>query len=222
MIKASDLVDKFGEAVGNEVNIQIWETRGTPLVMNKRLVLKRGDGVRSIDILDITNDQTLLRDIQPVGTTPHIVMQYKIPSGDLVSIELHNDELWFRLRKNGLMSSTLITFDPDTHTSWRIRERYGVLYWDTSEDSSNWITRRQLTHEMNLTKGKMTFMNTYVLGFGQGSMNEGRLGGVIDLFENGDFGIGDFGVNLFGGDDIASQQGFGAGTYGEDIGYGVV
>src|SRR5690606_26861133 len=42
-------------------------------------------------------------------------------------------------------------YDAGLHRWWRIRERQGVLYWETSPTCETWTTHAYLEHDLDLT-----------------------------------------------------------------------
>ena len=48
-------------------------------------------------------------------------------------------------------------YDPALHANWRIREEKGILYFDTSPDTSIWTTRATITHSWTVSTVQVAF-----------------------------------------------------------------
>jgi len=162
--KIGSLVDKFAYV---SIDPAKWETIGDPIVTNKRLKLETGQGIKSRAEYDFTGSQAfaivdvaLVHALEDTGEAgADFQFTFEVDSTNNISMRLLGDYLHFSITKNGIVNGASIVYQPDAHAQWRMRERYGVLIWETSNSGVNWDIQRQLTHGMNLTHGKLLLLN---------------------------------------------------------------
>lgn len=176
--KIAMLTDKW---VYSTVDPLKWEfIGGVPIVSNKRLVLNAGQGIKSKTQYDFTNSQAYAQ-VFTQGDGVSFAFNFTTPVGDQIGMTLQGTLLSMNLRHTSSDNQT-IPYDAKAHAFWRMRERTGVLFWETSADGITWVIQRTATHGIDLTSGTLVLMNTVGSGFGFGPVGLG-------------FGFGPFGGN---------------------------
>lgn len=174
--KISALIDKFTYA---SLDPGKWTLRGeTPTVVNKKLKLLPGEGIQSTSFYDFTNSQAYAQVIREAEA--HFLFKFKGATGDSIAMETKDNQLVLEFRHNGVSNNTVVPYDSKTQLYWRMRERLGVVYWETSPDGANWALQRMKPHDSDLTSGQLLIMNSFGSGFGYGPVDLG-------------FGFGPFG-----------------------------
>lgn len=84
----------------------------------------------------------------------------------------------FRVVKNGAKFEATDLFNAQTDLWWRFREQAGILYWDTSANSSTWVNRFVKVHGLDVSQMKLSFLtgSTSSPLYGVGVYGEGVYG----------------------------------------------
>ena len=75
-------------------------------------------------------------------------VEFVIGGGRLLT---NNAQVRMREHAGGVNSDTTFTYDPAVHVWFRLRERLGVVHWETSVDGAVWSVRRSRTTSMSLS-----------------------------------------------------------------------
>lgn len=182
MPKLADLRDTFD---GTDLDPAKWSVTGTGVEVTLSALRMTPDNaystVTSVHSYDLTQSEVVaeLQALGP-GETREFTLAAKVNSDNEVSFFHANNTLTMRLRVAGVNNDTTVAIDRDTMLFWRIRERAGIVYWDTSADGVVWDARRVVVHGIDLSSVvlhlRAGFYGTST--YGGGEYGSGLYGGV--------------------------------------------
>lgn len=116
------------------------------------------DGYSSVKTYNFTGSQASLELAQGVTATNGNEQAFtlEVNSSNAMTILLGgSNNLIFRLKTAGSNNDTSVTRNDTTMRWWRIRERGGTVYWETSQDANSWTTRRSATITFPVTSVRL-------------------------------------------------------------------
>lgn len=126
------------------------------------------EGYYSLITYDLTNSAIYVANIQglstDVGAETLLSLQFGSSANALMLLSAQTGYI-MRIRTANVDNDTYFTpRDETANRWWRIREKYGNIYWDTSSDCINWTNRRIAVPtfaitDLNITIGAGTWQN---------------------------------------------------------------
>lgn len=184
MTKLAHLRDEFD---GTSLDSAKWTATGAGVAVISGALQITPDNaystVTSVREYDLVHSEVRVA-IEPLGPgeTREFTLSCKVDDDNEVSFFQSNNTLTMRLRVAGVDNDASIALDRSTMLYWRIKERAGVSYWDTSADGASWTSRRVAVHGLDLSS-----LNLYIRC------------GFYGVITSESYGGGSYGGGLFGG-----------------------
>jgi hypothetical protein len=152
--KIATLVETFQST---PLSPTVWEVIGAPSLSDGQFKLGPGQGLRSRNTYDLVYSEIFMA-VGVDGKT-NFLMSVSDAYGGVISVELLDGVLYFRLVSNGVATDVNVAYDPELHLYWKIRERDSIAYWETSADGSLWTVERQDSHGIDASNVQFLLMN---------------------------------------------------------------
>ena len=129
-------------------------------------------GYTSAQSYDLTSNSATVEVAQTPNTSADTATFFKLEGEKgLLAIVQEGGELFMRYQTVGNSSDLAAKpYDPIAHRWWRIREKNGTTYWETSANGTNWTIAAQTMNPVPVT----AFDIQLVAGTGSAVMNPGE------------------------------------------------
>lgn len=157
----STLVDTFD---GSAIDLDLWEVIGheSSIGFDNRLELVTRPSVNehvyarnreALSFEGATFNTEISQFSTGTSTTETFIGVYSEDEEEYVAISIHNNRLsaWYKWREmsNFVQLSGTVTLNPTQHRFYQFREQGGTVYYETSADGQNWVTRWTVQHQFD-------------------------------------------------------------------------
>ena len=155
--------DDFNDNSLNSINWTVMVPGSTPTVSEQSQQLQIAlspntagyNGVFSTSTHNLTNRMVQVEAVQSVSHAGWVenFLELELNANNYFMIQVGVGNMIFRSRVNGVNDQTIIPFDGTANRFWRIRhdQAANLVYFETSADSSVWLTRKTVTPGFSLT-----------------------------------------------------------------------
>lgn len=198
MAKLEALKEPFS---GSVLDPAKWSVSGSPIMADDHLKMSVGTSGSSISTVaqyDLTNSQVSAKlDVQSPDAATRVNFTITVDAANKLEFVLVENVLHTKLIRNGVVSDTTFEFDPDVQLWWRIREKDGLAYWDTSLDGAKWTNLRIAAHQMDIRFVEFSLSTRISIGtgFGYGPFGGIPFGGGLSPC---DYGVGLYDTGIYG------------------------
>lgn len=114
-------------------------------------------GYESTDAYDLREDRAFVEVARVPVQSVALLQVFATPGTTLgLAVEYERGILLARKRESGLTVLADLPYDPVAHRWWQVREKAGVVYFETSPDGAAWTTFHQMATPFDLSASYLT------------------------------------------------------------------
>jgi hypothetical protein len=180
-LKISTLVDKFDTSVdtaakwSNSSGVS-WDGAGRALLPCASTYSQLGTSISPASY-DLTGSSIYAKPMVPAtgNGTREMFMEVVVNPTNKFSMFVSGGVFTARRTLSGTNTQQTATYNPTTHAWWRIREAGGTIFFDISQDGSNWTNFYSIAAGMTITAVSLDFTCGY---FGSETASNGYIDNV--------------------------------------------